>query len=340
MIPRKTELRVVRVVDRPFRSVAALAVSLSVLGISLARSLGSDQAATGREPPRAERTNKLSDQSPPRYLLQYKFPTKLLARYEVEHKSTIAIRYNDVQQTTYNEAQTRKHYRVVEQVKDGIAVLEPTIEHVAMLARADDEAPVRFDSHVAQDDCSPQFRNVLKMVGRPLARMQFASSGALLSVQEIDNAGKTGSQVRADKVTASQNFLVTFPEHPLAVGDSWSQDFTVQVSEAGNRLTRPVTLRREYCLDAVDGPLATITFKTAVITPIHDPAIQAQLIQSKPAGTIVFDMDRGLIVSREAKLDEVVIVPFGPKTSMHAVSRRTERLVTDGSSGRGDDASR
>jgi hypothetical protein len=89
-----------------------------------------------------------------------------------------------------------------------------------------------------------------------------------------------------------------------------------------------------YRLAEVTDGKAKITYRTVVLTPIEQPTIAAQLIQREVEGTIVFDIDRGLIESRDARLDRSVVGAFGPQSTMHAESRYKERLVSPAFSGR------
>ena len=266
--------------------------------------------------------------APQQFLLKYNFPVGALAYYEVRHKSAIEVRHGDVVQTTYNESQTYKHYRVTGKNGEGHAIIEPVIDSVRMTARADDDEPVVFDSAADAEQCPPQFRRILETIGRPLARVAFSENGELMSLEPLAQVVQA-SAISGDKGTAdaSQNFLVVLPDHPVALGDMWSDEIAVVVSEGNARLAKTIALKRQYCLKSVEGKLATISFKTAVVTPITDPAIQAQLIQRAPEGTVVFDLDSGMLISFESTVDSVVVGPFGARTSLHAVARRKEHLV-------------
>jgi hypothetical protein len=112
------------------------------------------------------------------------------------------------------------------------------------------------------------------------------------------------------------------------VGEQWSERFDVRVS-VSEKLTRPVRLRRTFRLASVQGKLATISMKTAVLTPVQDPSISAQLVQRQPSGTIVFDREAGVVVSREIEMDEKVIGAWGANSLVHSVIKRTERLIAE-----------
>jgi hypothetical protein len=58
--------------------------------------------------------------------------------------------------------------------------------------------------------------------------------------------------------------------------------------------------------------------------------LAAQLIQRETSGKIVFDIDKGLIVSRTSAVDRTVVNPFGSKSSMRASSTYREQWIPEG----------
>ena len=52
------------------------------------------------------------------------------------------------------------------------------------------------------------------------------------------------------------------------------------------------------------------------------------LIKKNFTDDLRFDMNRGIVVSRDVTADRPVINPFGQKSSMRAVSKYQERLIT------------
>ncbi|MEZ6048969.1 MAG: hypothetical protein R3C11_26015 [Planctomycetaceae bacterium] len=94
------------------------------------------------------------------------------------------------------------------------------------------------------------------------------------------------------------------------------------------KLQQDVRLQREYRLRSVEDGIAHITFKTSVLSLIHNPTILSQLIQNTPSGSIDLDLNRGVIVKRIAKLDNTEFGFSGDDSSMRAVSRTEEILVS------------
>lgn len=268
-----------------------------------------------------------------RYLLAYKFQPNQRVYYQVTHTMKIVTRKSEAVETTTNESKTTKHYRVFNVDSEGNGLLELIIDQVQMKAQFGSNEPVAVDSN-DPENVPAAYRDVIKTIGRPLARIKISPAGELLSavrvldreLQEQVSAGST-PEATSDN-DASRNFLVVFPDYEIAPGESWT-DRSLEVRvRVGRSLSRPVQLLRTYTLESVKDGIATIQLKTAVLTPVNDPAIRAQLIQRTPSGTIRFNIEDGLISAREMRVDDSVIGPFGDDSSLKATSLRTETLTT------------
>jgi hypothetical protein len=268
-----------------------------------------------------------------KYRLAYKFQPNQFAHFDTWQTTTIRTQYGEADETTVNEVRTRQHYRVVAVESDGNAILEVVINRIHMTVQFGDNPPTVFDSTQPASECPPQFRHILKSVGKPRARMKFAPNGQILSVtkmireltteggQAADAAERSGSEGR-------YNFLAVFPTEPIPVGAAWKDTYEVDVP-VDKSLRRPVKLQRQFTLASVENGRATIHMKTAILTPVHEPEQLAKLIQLTPSATIVFDIGRGAIVSRTTKIDEQVIGIAGAKSSLHATGQGREKLLTD-----------
>jgi hypothetical protein len=231
--------------------------------------------------------------------------------------------------------------KVVDEAGNGI--LEPIIDHVHMTARFSGEQPVEYDS--GSNAAPPrQFLRIGETIGKPLAELKISPNGELLKATSLhpsvqiphdeepqtadeDAPKKNGATIQASSVDPNLNFLVVFPEEPIRTGHSWKDRLVIKVN-VGDKLQRDVELTRRYTLDKVEGDLATISSKISVLTPVNDPLVRGQLIQRTPSGTIVFDMKKGIIVSRQMSLDKVEVGVAGNDSSVRAVSERTERMLS------------
>ena len=299
---------------------AAAAVPLSAPQLLAAE--GANDAPAVAEKPDDVKTRAVADNGQA-HVLAYKFRTNDVVSYEVVHLMEITTTKDVTSETAANESRADKHYRVVSVDRDGNAILELMIDRVRMSAKFGNAEPVKFDSD-KPNETPPQFKHVEKSVGKPLARIKVSPSGQLISTVEL----LPELQEAQGESEASRNFLVVFPERPLRVGDSWKDEPNLQVRvTVGNTLTRNVEVMRRYELVSVDGNLATIRVRNSILTPVREAAMRAQLIQRSPEGVIVFDMEKGLLVSRTQTINKTEIGVFGDNSSMRAVSDRTEVLV-------------
>ena len=254
------------------------------------------------------------------YTLRYKFRPGMFAHYEVSNKTMIETRFADTLETNQNETQAWKQFRVISADEQGQATLEPMIDRVKMTVKLGSEEPITFDSASPGAVLPGPFQKVSDSVGKPLARLQVTARGELIKVTPLaaDVPGLT------DK---SSNFLIVFPEAAVKVGEKWKDTFEVPIT-VSKGLNRPFTLRREYTLVSVAGQTATIKQSTRPLGIIEDPQVEMQLMQRMPNTEIVFDLERGLIVSQTTKVDSTVVNALGPRTQVSAVCSNVETLVS------------
>jgi hypothetical protein len=267
-----------------------------------------------------------SEPVPQTVRLVYKFKAGDRLDYEVVSDMQITSRYDEATEVATNRTESRKHLAVKEVDASGAAELELVLDWVRMHVNfGPDDPGVVMDSK--QPASWPkQYQYVLAAVGNPQARIKISPSGKLLKGPEAGPAAATATAAADKSADAQQTPLVVFPEEAIAVGHTWTEKYEVRVTVPGN-LTQGINMLRTFRLESVEGPLATISMKTAVLTPIHNPKIAAQLIQREVSGKIVFDIEQGRIVSRNTDADKDVPTPFGPKTWMRAVSHYVEKMI-------------
>ncbi len=275
-----------------------------------------------------------ADDLPRKYTLQYKFLTAKNVIYSVENKSEVELQQGAAEQHVEHSELTDKHYQVISTDLQGNCVLELSIDRVQMSAAVDGGDSVTFDSQRGEK-APPEFEGVADKIGQPHVRVKVSPTGEVLSVQQLTQDHEQPLAVK-DVVTAKNagklDVLVRLPDEPVSIGDVWKERFEDEIV-VGEKLKKAVTIQRTYTLTAIDGHRATIQLDTSVITPIREPEQEAQLIQKTPSGTIVFDMERGLVLSRETSLDRKVVGFSGPKSFIRNITTRKERYVEAGGSG-------
>lgn len=253
-----------------------------------------------------------------KYHLHYQFKPGEFVHYQVSDASSYTTQKGIIKETAKNHSIAWRQYRVVSVDPAGEAVLELMIERVRLQAQFDSSPPVVFDS--ADPELQPdRFKYILSTVGKPMSRIRVSKRGELLNIQNL--FGK-----QPETVDPTLNFLVVFPEKPIAIDETWNQILEVEVSVT-KLLKEKVKLLRKYTLKSVKDGKAEISLSTALITTIRDPAIKVRLIQQSPSGTILFDINRHLLLSRELATEGQVIGPFGAETLVKAVSKRSEKML-------------
>jgi hypothetical protein len=258
------------------------------------------------------------------YLLRYKFQPGQFLYFEVDNSMKIVTQYESAKEEVANTSQAWKQLRVVSVDDAGNALLEPMVERVRMKALRDDEVAGTYDS--AEDaEAPPQFQQIKDTVGAVMARVNVAPNGDLLEVVPIAKNNPALLEA-AKKNDPRLNFLVVMPKTPVRIGDTWKDKFPAEVT-VDKGLKQQMTIHRTYKLMSVNGNIAVINLKTAVIPMPDDPQILVQLIQRTPSGVIEFDMEKGLVVSTNTQIDATVHNAFGPKSSMSAKTTSIEKLL-------------
>ena len=83
-----------------------------------------------------------------------------------------------------------------------------------------------------------------------------------------------------------------------------------------------------FKLEDVKTGVATISVSTQFMTPIQDPALEAQLVQYETSGSVRFDIDAGQILARQVDVDKSVVGFRGEASSIHYIGRSTEAFTS------------
>ncbi|MBI3860464.1 MAG: hypothetical protein HY290_01060 [Planctomycetia bacterium] len=272
-----------------------------------------------------------------KHILAFKFRPNQVLRYEVVNDAEITTNAKEETEIQRNSTKTKRHMRVgAIDGKTGAADLELSIDWVYMRAIWDKRngttpVPIEFQSDDPEKQ-PPQFKHILATVGKPWATIRYSPTGhpekvVSTAVQPKEGKGVVASETGADGALEAQ--LIVLPKHPVTVGDSWSEQFDVVTRDGARNLTK-VAIQRSYKLTDVKNGRAAIEMKTAVLTPVNDPAVSSQLLLREVAGQIVFDVERGVILSKEWSVENLVVNALGPNSSMKGKARYTEKLVGEG----------
>ena len=83
---------------------------------------------------------------------------------------------------------------------------------------------------------------------------------------------------------------IQLPEQAVAVGSRWSSQNNIDVPLSDGSVRR-IRAMQSYKLESVKTGVATISMSTQIMTPIQDPAIEAQVLQYETSGSVRFDIE-------------------------------------------------
>jgi hypothetical protein len=252
-----------------------------------------------------------------KYLLRYKFQPGETLRWNVAHRSQIRTTIAGTTQTAETTTTSVKAWRVREVRADGAAVFEHMVESVDMRHRLSGRDEVHYNSQ-SKEPQPGGFEHVAKAVGVPLSVITLSPTGKILH--------RTQNPVKA---AAGNEGEITIPlsEQPVAVGQQWTSPNEIEATQPGGSIRRVKALQT-YTLLGVKTGVASIRVVTQILTPIHDPAIEAQLVQFETSGTVRFDIDAGRIISQQLDVDKGVVGFRGEASSIRYVTRFTEEFLS------------
>ncbi len=280
----------------------------------------SPSTAAGTSAPRNP-TSKLrkEDSEQPeqgRYLLRYKFQPGETIRWEVTHQALIRTTVSGVSQTAESVSKSVKVWKILQVEADGTAVLEHLVENVQMWQKLTGRQEVRYDSQTDKEP-PPGFQTIAKSIGTPLARITLSPEGKLLHRQRY---------LSQPQDQPDSPITMPLPEKPVAIGQSWSEIFELEVPlETGG--VRKVKTKQIFILQNVQDQIATIEAATQILTPNLPPEVEVKLIQQASSGTIRFDLEQGRVIQQQIEVDKRVIGFRGEASSLHCLSRFQEKLL-------------
>jgi hypothetical protein len=252
-----------------------------------------------------------------KYTLRYKFVPGDVLRWQVVHQGRIRTTVSGTTQTAETVSQSVKVWHVTAVKPDGSATFEHSVEKVDMRQRLTGRDEVRYNSET--DEKAPLgFETVAQSIGVPLSIVTVSARGEVTHRKQTEKA----------MVQNQGQITVPMPAQAIAVGQSWSIPAPIEVPSPGGTIKR-INAVQKFTLTEVKTGIATIKAATQILTPIHDPAIEAQIIQSQSDGVIRFDIEAGRIVSQQMDVDKGVVGFRGEASSIHCVSRFTEELIKD-----------
>ncbi|MBN1852233.1 MAG: hypothetical protein JW829_05890 [Pirellulales bacterium] len=251
------------------------------------------------------------------YLLRYRFEMGEVVRYAVEHAADIRMTMKGTSQSTKAHSESTKAWKVLDVLPTGEIEFSHVVENIHMRNESPDRAAMEYDSRKGEV-VPPGYEQVAAAVGVTLTVVRIKPNGKIISYEQ--KHPQIGNLEDAPMVTL-------LPEESVPVGAEWNEAYHVNVDVGENQKKR-IETRRHFKLADVKNGIATIEVNYQVLSPI-DATIEAQLVGRLTTGKIRFDLARGRISSQQLDVDKHIIGFAGPSSSMHYLSRFTERLLPE-----------
>jgi hypothetical protein len=276
---------------------ASLVACVALVVLALAPPLQADDSPTPAE----------------NYELRYKFKPGETIRYRVEHRAKVRTTISGTTQTAETESFSEKVWRVKSVDEQGAASFEHSVDVVQMRQKVSGRQEETYDSTKDTTPSAP-FQDVAKNVGVPLSVIKMDPKGRVLHRENL-RPQPTDGQV-----------TIPLPDEAVRVGHTWNVPLEVELRQESGAIKR-VKTRQQYRLEEVNNGIARISMETVILTPVRDPALEAQLIQRETSGTVRFDIEAGRVISQEVNLDKQVTGFRGETSLMHYETRFTESLL-------------
>ena len=256
-----------------------------------------------------------------KYTLRYKFQPGEAIRWEVVQRARIRTTVSGTTQIAETVTKSVKVWRVTRVEPDGAATFEHLVESVDMRHKFSGREEVRYNSLTDQEP-PPGFEAVAASIGVPVSVVTMSAAGGIVRRER--------QPVKAAAQNEEGQMTIPLPEEPVAVGHTWSFPYEIDLP-LENGMVKKVKTLQTFKLQSVKTGVATIQVATKILTPIHDPALEAKLIQREQSGTVRFDVDAGRILSQQMDLDRRVVgfTPNNPASSLHYLMRFTEELLPE-----------
>ena len=255
-----------------------------------------------------------ADDDGEKYAIRYKLQAGEVLVSKVTHFAETLTRMAEHDEDSTSRTTSIKVWEV-ESVNDaGDMTFVYRINSVSMAQTVGEGEELRYDSETDQE-VPDMFKHVAETIAKPLATVTINSRGQVLNRDK---------ELKAPQLGIGE-LTIPLPEEPVAIGGQWSVPRELRVKlESGAFKT--IKVRELYTLEKVSAGLATIRIETQPLTPVADPAVEAQLIQQLSKGTIKFDLDRGRMLNKTLDWSDEVVGFRGPETSLRYDAEFIEEL--------------
>ena len=292
-------------------------------------SAAATEEAPLREAPVKPRTTDLFEPPPVaaatakngKYLLRYQFRTGETVRWLVEHDADNLTTVQGTTMQATSHTASVKAWKVKSATADGGATFVHAVESIDMRQKLTGRQETRYNSRTDKD-VPPIFAAAAAKIGVPLTEVTIDGRGRVVKRLDLKALDKDGRPAE----TASTDIMPVLPETPIGVGESWTAPFDITAKLDGGAV-KVVKARRKVTLESVEGNTAILRNDIQILSPLDDPAVEAQVAQNEQSGRIVFDLARGRLLELVQENDREIFGFQGEASVMHQKATFTETLV-------------
>jgi hypothetical protein len=253
-----------------------------------------------------------------KFALRYQFQPGETLRWNVEHRSLVRTSVSGTTQTAETVSISAKLWKVKDVKADGTTTFEHSVEWIDMRQKLSGSSEVRYDSRTGEKP-PVGFEDVAKSVGIPISIITLDARGKILNRERKESKGAAANEGA---------ITIPLPEEPVAVGHTWTFPCDIEVPlESGG--VKKIKAIQQFKLESVKTGVASIRVSTQIISPVNNPAIEAQIVQREGSGVVRFDIEAGRIIGQQMDVDKHVVGFRGEASSLHYVTRFTEQWSND-----------
>jgi hypothetical protein len=252
-----------------------------------------------------------------KYTLRYKFEPGQSLHWKVVQRCRVRTTVAGTTKTAESVSVSEKVWRVKRVEADGSATFEHLVAWVDMRHQLTGSGEVHYNSRT--DLVPPHgFENLAQSVGVPLSIVTLDARGKVVKRDRMPVKAAVGGE---------GEMTVCLPADPVCVGQEWTvpRDIELPLPKGG---IRKIKARQCFALLEVKTGVATIRLSTQILSPVHDPAVESQLIQFESAGTVRFDIDAGRVLQQEMGVDKGVVGFRGEASDIHYLTRCSEEFLS------------
>ncbi len=257
-----------------------------------------------------------------KYILQYKFQPGESVRWEVIHEVFKKVTYGGKTQEVQTKSQTKRHWNIIKKAEQADKlVCEYMIDEMKLFQQQEGKEPIMFDSRT--DQRAPREFAIFgtdKTIGKVLEQFVIDGRGLMTEKHKL--------VPEFHGLEEDSRMLVPFPETPIAIGDSWTVPILLFVKGRDNAI-RTYQATEKFTLESVHGNLATIYFRTILLSVVTDPVLEAQLAEKLFTGKARFEMERGMILETELEYSKSIANAMGDMSHLDYQCHVSEKLLRE-----------